>query len=281
MPKFAPQGQSQTTPANPAAGLEGATSSSFSSQHIALDALHSKFDRTQDDDNTAPSSPRESSDGSEPTFQATRSSIDSSTDNDSRSSIDSTNPILQNEFTDLEFPIAPDLEEESPTMPHDRTWTRDRQFPLAIAILILILSTALVSVTTELAISRIPHIVASHNISHVLIGFIILPLVGNAAENVTAAKLALKNKTALAKNVAVESSSQITLLIMPAIVLLGWIRGRAMGFNFDMLEVGAVVVTVTVGSGVVLYGKSGWKQGVLLVGTYLCFVVGSVFYKGR
>lgn len=114
-----------------------------------------------------------------------------------------------------------------------------------------------------------------------LIGFVILPLVGNAAENVTAAKLALKNRTALAKNVAVESSSQIALLIAPAIVLLGWVRGRRMGFDFDVCEVGAVLVAVGVGSAVVGFGRCGWRQGVVLVGTYGCLVVGSVVYKGR
>lgn len=54
---------------------------------------------------------------------------------------------------------------------------------------------------------------------------ILLPIVGNAAEHATAVTVACKDKMDLAIGVAVGSSMQIALLVLPLIVVLGWIIG--------------------------------------------------------
>jgi Ca2+:H+ antiporter len=50
-----------------------------------------------------------------------------------------------------------------------------------------------------------------------------LPIVGNAAEHATAVTVAIKDKMDLAIGVAVGSSMQIALLVIPLMVVLGWI----------------------------------------------------------
>ena len=54
---------------------------------------------------------------------------------------------------------------------------------------------------------------------------ILLPIVGNAAEHATAVTVAVKDKMDLAIGVAVGSSMQIALLVLPLIVVIGWIIG--------------------------------------------------------
>jgi Ca2+:H+ antiporter len=55
----------------------------------------------------------------------------------------------------------------------------------------------------------------------------LLPIVGNAAEHLTAVSVSVKDKLDLSIGVAVGSSIQISLLVIPLIVVLGWIIGKA------------------------------------------------------
>ena len=78
------------------------------------------------------------------------------------------------------------------------------------AVVLLLISTALVAVCAEFLVGSIDYMVANTDVSEVFIGLILLPIVGNAAEHVTAVTVAAKNKMDLAIGVAVGSSIQVT-----------------------------------------------------------------------
>lgn len=99
------------------------------------------------------------------------------------------------------------------------------QLSLWVAILTLGISTALVAVCAEFMVDSIEPLTATGNISETFVGLILLPIVGNAAEHATAVTVACKDKMDLAIGVAVGSSMQIALLVLPFIVVLGWIMG--------------------------------------------------------
>lgn len=77
------------------------------------------------------------------------------------------------------------------------------------AVVMLLLSTALVAVCAEFLVDAIPAMIESSTVSEAFIGLIILPIVGNAAEHVTAVSVATKNKMDLSIGVSVGSSIQI------------------------------------------------------------------------
>jgi calcium/proton exchanger cax len=77
------------------------------------------------------------------------------------------------------------------------------------AIVMLLLSTGLVAVCAEFLVDAIPEMIESSSVSEAFIGLIILPIVGNAAEHVTAVSVATKNKMDLSIGVSVGSSIQI------------------------------------------------------------------------
>lgn len=77
------------------------------------------------------------------------------------------------------------------------------------AVVMLLLSTALVAVCAEFLVDAIPGMISSSPVSEAFIGLIILPIVGNAAEHVTAVSVATKNKMDLSIGVSVGSSIQI------------------------------------------------------------------------
>lgn len=100
----------------------------------------------------------------------------------------------------------------------------------------LVAVTICVAVCAEYLVDSIDSIVATAHISKTFVGLILLPIVGNAAEHVTAVVVALKNKMDLAIGVAIGSSMQIALLVTPFLVILGWIIGQPMTLRFETFE---------------------------------------------
>lgn len=93
------------------------------------------------------------------------------------------------------------------------------------------------------------------------VGLILLPIVGNAAEHATAVTVAIKDKMDLAIGVAVGSSMQIALLVIPFVVILGWIIGTHdpnMNLAFDAFQVIMLFVSVLLVNYLIQDGKSHW-----------------------
>lgn len=101
--------------------------------------------------------------------------------------------------TDPLDPVAPTAPVEEPEPEMSRT----------AAVVMLLLSTGLVAVCAEFLVDAIPEMISSSPVSEAFIGLIILPIVGNAAEHVTAVSVATKNKMDLSIGVSVGSSIQI------------------------------------------------------------------------
>lgn len=110
------------------------------------------------------------------------------------------------------------------------------------SIVLLLVSTALVALCAEFLVGSIEHLVENTPISEAFIGLIILPIVGNAAEHVTAVTVAAKNKLDLALGVALGSSIQIALFVTPFVVILGWILNKDMSLYFSLFETGSLFV---------------------------------------
>lgn len=146
------------------------------------------------------------------------------------------------------------------------------------AVVLLIISTALVAVCADFLSEAIEPMVEKTGISEAFIGLIILPIVGNAAEHVTAVLVATKNKMDLAIGVAVGSSIQIAIFITPFIVILGWIMRKDMSLYFNIFETVALFVTVFVINFLVLDGRSNYLEGSLLIAAYVIIALSSFFY---
>jgi Ca2+:H+ antiporter len=146
------------------------------------------------------------------------------------------------------------------------------------AIFMLLISTGLVAVCADFMSEAIEPMVETSGVSQAFIGLIIIPIVGNAAEHVTAVVVAMKNKMDLAIGIAVGSSIQIALFITPLIVILGWIMNKEMTLYFNIFETVALFVTVLVVNFLVLDGRSNYLEGSLLVAAYTIIAVVSYYY---
>jgi len=146
------------------------------------------------------------------------------------------------------------------------------------AVVILLVSTGLVALCAEFLVNAIPKMTSQSSVSQSFIGLIILPIVGNAAEHVTAVTVATKNKMDLAIGVAVGSSIQIALFVTPLIVILGWILNKAMTLYFTLFETISLFVTAFVVNFLVLDGRSNYLEGTLLISAYVIIAVAAFFY---
>ena len=98
----------------------------------------------------------------------------------------------------------------------------------------LVLITICVAICAEFLVDSIDSIVERAHISKTFIGLILLPIVGNAAEHVTAVVVSLKSKMNLAIGVAIGSSLQIAMFVTPFLVVLGWAIDSPMTLKFEV-----------------------------------------------
>lgn len=131
----------------------------------------------------------------------------------------------------------------------------------------LLLVTLLVAVCAEYLVGSIDSIVESAHISKTFVGLILIPIVGNAAEHVTAVVVAYKGKMDLAINVAIGSSMQIALFVTPFLVILGWISDIPMTLHFQGFETVVFFLSVLVVNYLIQDGKSNYLEGAMCLGT--------------
>ncbi|QIW95542.1 hypothetical protein AMS68_001060 [Peltaster fructicola] len=146
------------------------------------------------------------------------------------------------------------------------------------AVVMLIVSTALVAVCAEFMVDAIPEMLTNSPVSEAFIGLIILPIVGNAAEHVTAVTVAAKNKMDLAIAVAVGSSIQIALFVTPLVVLLGWIMHAEMSLYFNIFQTVSLFIAVLVVNFLCLDGRSNYLEGALLIAAYVIIALVAFYY---
>ena len=121
----------------------------------------------------------------------------------------------------------------------------------------LAISTTLVAFCSEFMVSSIDGFTKEAHISTTFVGLILLPIVGNAAEHATAVTVAIKDKMDLSIGVAVGSSMQIALLVLPGIVVIGWIAGKEdMTLYFDTFQIAILFVAVLLVNYLIQDGKS-------------------------
>jgi Ca2+:H+ antiporter len=138
-------------------------------------------------------------------------------------------------------------------------------------------TTLLVAFFSELLVQSIDGFVEASGISRTFVGLILLPIVGNAVEHVTAVSVAMKDKMDLAMGVAVGSCTQISLLVVPLSVLVGWAMDRPMTLNFPHFEVMLYIMSVFTVAIVLSNPRCNWLEGSLLITTYLLIAVGFWF----
>ncbi len=144
------------------------------------------------------------------------------------------------------------------------------------AVIVLALATAVIVFMSELLVASVEHVVAELGWSAFFVGIIIIPLVGNAAEHMVSAQVALKNQMTLSMEIALGSSLQIALFVAPVLIIVAALMGKELSFNFNQFELVALASAGIVGAFVIKDGKSNWLEGAQLLALYL--ILGVAFF---
>ncbi|KAK4235865.1 Sodium/calcium exchanger protein-domain-containing protein [Achaetomium macrosporum] len=153
------------------------------------------------------------------------------------------------------------------------------QLHFIVAVATLALSTVIIAFCAEFMVDSISAVTAGGRVSEEFVGLILLPIVGNAAEHATAVTVAIKDKMDLAIGVAIGSSMQVALFIIPLLVIIGWGMGLdQMALNFDVFQVAVLFVSVLLVNYLIADGKSHWLEGMLLMCLYIIIAVCSWWY---
>jgi len=130
------------------------------------------------------------------------------------------------------------------------------ELPLAVSVILLAVATVIVAACSEFLVSSIEGITESLGLPKIFVGLILLPVVGNAAESMTAISAAIENKMQLAIGIAAGSSLQIALFVTPFLVVLGWIINQPMTLSFDLFETILLSVSVLIMNYLIQVSKS-------------------------
>jgi Ca2+:H+ antiporter len=143
------------------------------------------------------------------------------------------------------------------------------------AILWLAIMTAFVSFLSSYLVNAIQGASDNWKMSVSFMSVILLPLVGNAAEHASAVMFAMKDKLDISLGVAIGSSTQISMFMIPFCVVVGWIMGKPMDLNFQIFETATLFITVLVVAFMLQDGTSNYFKGLMLI---LCYLIVSASF---
>jgi Ca2+:H+ antiporter len=147
-------------------------------------------------------------------------------------------------------------------------------WPLGLALGTLAGVTVLVALVSEIFVESVQQAAETFGMSPAFVGFIVVALVGGAAEMASAFSGARKNRLDLSVGIALGSSAQIALFVAPVLVLLSYVMGpEPMNLLFWPGAVVMVLVATLTASFVTVGGRSAWFVGVLLLMVYLIFAM--------
>jgi Ca2+:H+ antiporter len=142
------------------------------------------------------------------------------------------------------------------------------------AIGLLVVVTLALAVMSEVMTGAIEPTAGSLGLTPVFAGVFLLALVSNVPQLYNAVVFGRKDKMDLAIGVTVGASTQVALLVAPALVFLGALIGQDMNLVFTQFELVAIVLAVLVTRIFILDGTSDWLEGLMLVAVYLMLGVG-------
>jgi len=110
--------------------------------------------------------------------------------------------------------------------------------------------------------------------SAAFVGFVVVAIVGGAAESFTAIAAARKNRLDLSVGIAFGSAAQIALFVAPALTFASYFIGPSpMDLSFTRGQVLAVFIAMLTAALVANSGKSAWFTGTQMIGVYLVFAI--------
>jgi Ca2+:H+ antiporter len=152
---------------------------------------------------------------------------------------------------------------------------------LTTALAALAAATGATAWVSEILVHSLHAFAAAVGLSEFFIAVVIVALVGNAAEHGGAILIARDGKMPLATEIAISSSAQVGLLVLPVVTLLSLLFTHPLALSFRWTEVFAMGGAAVIVAATVWDGRSHRREGKLLVAAYAAAVLGFLLGGGR
>jgi Ca2+:H+ antiporter len=150
----------------------------------------------------------------------------------------------------------------------------EEPWPIGLALATLAGVTVLVALVSEVFVESVQEAAVAFGMTPAFVGFIVVALVGAAAEMASAFSGARKNRLDLSVGIALGSASQIALFVAPVLVLLSYFIAPApMDLRFWPGAVVMMLISALTASLVTNSGRSAWFVGALVLMVYLIFAL--------
>jgi Ca2+:H+ antiporter len=158
--------------------------------------------------------------------------------------------------------------EEERGEPAEGAWTLSR------SLVALGLATTLTAIVSEILVHSLDDFAKAVGASEFFIAAVIVAIVGNAAEHGGAIVIAHSGKMKLASEIALSSSAQVGLLVVPVVMLLSLFFPHHLPLTFRWEEMAAMAGAVGITVVMVSDGRSRRWEGVVLVSAYVAVAIG-------
>jgi Ca2+:H+ antiporter len=141
----------------------------------------------------------------------------------------------------------------------------EQAWSLKRSLVALATATAATALISEILVHSLDAFAHSAGLSEFFISFVIVAIVGNAAEHGGAVVIAHRGNLTLASEIAVSSSAQVALFVVPAVALLSFVVSPALPLSFRPIE---LIAMGGAAAGVAFAVRDGvsrrWEGGLLI-----------------
>jgi Ca2+:H+ antiporter len=157
--------------------------------------------------------------------------------------------------------------QESEHEPRAAAWT------LTASLLVLAAATVTTAFISEILVHSLDSFAEAAHLSEFFISAVIVAIVGNAAEHGGAVVIAHRGKMPLATEIAISSSAQVAMLVVPAVALLSFVVKPALSLAFRPIELVAMGASALFVAIVIRDGRVRPWEGAMLIAVYAGVVV--------
>ncbi len=163
----------------------------------------------------------------------------------------------------------------------DRDEAAEGAWSLPVALAALAAATVATAFVSEILVHSLGAFGKAVGLSEFFIAVVIVAIVGNAAEHGGAIVIARSGKMRLATEIAISSSAQVALLVIPAVMLLSLLFAHPLPLTFRWIELGTMGGAVGLVAATIWDGRSKRWEGAVLVVVYAAAAVGFLLAGNR
>jgi Ca2+:H+ antiporter len=152
----------------------------------------------------------------------------------------------------------------------------ENAWSLRMTLAVLAVATVATAITAEILVGSIETFAEKAHLSDFFVATVIVAIVGNAAEHGGAVVVARRGRIKLATEIALSSSAQVAVFLIPAVALLSWAI-NPISLAFRQVEIAVMGGAALLAAVLIARGRSSSWLGAVLIAGYVVAAV--VFYK--